>query len=63
MNVYVQIAKEIAQKARSKSDAERIKRIMARKLGLSKIPSNSEVPTYINLSITTTTSTQPHTAR
>jgi elongator complex protein 3 len=43
MNVYGVIAKEIAEKARDKSDAAKIKRRIAKKLGLSKIPSDAEI--------------------
>ncbi len=43
MNIYTLIAREIAEKAKDKSDVEKIKRRFAREFGLSKIPSNAEI--------------------
>ncbi len=41
--VYLQLAKEILGKAKTKQDVMRIKRFFAKKLGLSKIPSDAEI--------------------
>ncbi len=41
--MYLQLAKEIAERARNKQDVMRIKRKFAKKLRLSKIPSDAEI--------------------